>query len=163
MTELALIAPLFALLLLLFAGWARLAVTRLALIQASRDATLMLARNPQLWSAGPAAQEAAVRRLVGRGSVLDPSALKLSYETVSPGGLDRIPALGPILNSPLGSTVVGWAGLRRYRFRYHVATRGLMARFTGGALTFEEALVVHGDPWMLPASELMSKAMQGGR
>ena len=49
LTEIVLVAPIFALLLLVFALWTRLALSQLALVQLTRDATLMLARNGELW------------------------------------------------------------------------------------------------------------------
>jgi hypothetical protein len=159
LTELALVAPLFAILLLLCAFGARLAITRLALIQAGRDATLMLARNTVLWSQTAAQQQAAVRRLLERRQGLDPQALSVSFEPVAPLGLDRLEALGPVLNSPAGSLLGRLTGLRRYHYRYRLALNGLLGRY-GGDWTMEEAFVVHGDPWTMKGQDLMQRILQ---
>jgi hypothetical protein len=159
LTELALVAPLFAVLLLLCAFGARLALTRLALIQAGRDATLVIARNTVLWSQTAAQQQASVRRLLERRQGLDPQALTLSFESVAPLGLDRIAALGPVLNSPAGRLLDRLDGLRRYHYRYHLAMHGLLGRY-GGDWTMEEAFVVHGDPWTMEGQDLMQRILQ---
>lgn len=160
LTEVALVAPLFALLLLLFAFWARLAVTQLALVQLSRDASLMLARNGHLWSWPAAEQEAAVRRLAGRQSLLKPEQLSLRFEAVPPLGLSQAGALAPMLQSPLGLQATEWAGLRRYHLRYDLAPQGLARRLFPRGLWLRESLVLHGDPWKMEARRLMEKVLR---
>lgn len=159
LAELALIAPLFAVLLLLFSYWAHLAVTRLALIQMSRDATLMVARNGTLWNQPQAMQQSSVRRFAQRQSILDPSALELSFEAVAPMGLGRVEGLGSILNSPLGSKIHSWSGLRRYRLRYKMRIGGLAGRMVGSPIVMEESLVVMGDPWKMDFKRLMERVL----
>lgn len=160
LTELALAAPLFALLLLLISFWARLAVTQLALVQLSRDATLMLARNGHLWSLPAAEQEAAVRRLAGRQALLKPGQLRLSFEPVPPLGLSQVDALAPLLQSPLGARATAWVGLRRYHLSYDLAPQGLARRLFPRGLWLRESLVVHGDPWKMEAKRLMEKVLR---
>jgi hypothetical protein len=160
LTELALLAPVFALLMLLFSFWARLAIHQLALVQLSRDAVLMLGRNGTLWSAPLSQQQAAVRRLAERQTLLEPRRLRLDFEAVAPLGLGAVAELAPLLQSPLGSKALGWVGLRRYRLSYDLAPRGLLARFFPQGLHLRESLVLHGDPWKMEASTLVEKILR---
>lgn len=156
----ALVAPIFALLLLVFALWARLAITQLALVQLTRDATLMIARNGHLWNQPLRAQEAAVKRLALRQTLLDPTALTLSYDAVAPVGLGQVAALQEALNSPIGAQVKAWSGMRRYRLSYPFPLAGAAKRLLPRGLTLQESLVVHGDPWKMEASSLMQEVMR---
>lgn len=160
LTELALIAPLFAVFLLLFAFWARLAVARVALIQLTRDSTLMLARNGTLWNQPVKAQEAAVRNLALRQDLFKPADLHLRFETVAPAGLDKIESLQSHLQGPLGSKLVSMAGLRRYHLRCRIPLAGLAGRLTGGGIDLEESLVIQGDPWKMLGSEAWRQLFQ---
>jgi hypothetical protein len=160
LTELILVAPLFAGLMLLFAFWAHLGVARLAMVQLSRDAALMLARNGTLWSQPLKVQEAAVRDLARRQALLDPASLTLLSEEVAPVGLGNVEALQGALNSPLGQSLIKLAGLRRYRLRCRLKIGGLAGRLVGGGVNLEESLVLQGDPWKMEASELMSKILR---
>lgn len=147
-------------LLLWLAFWAHVTLQRLALVQLSRNATLMLARNGTLWGQSLDQQQAAVRRLAERQAGIDPRRLQLSFDPVSPIGLDRVPALGEALNSPVGRVLNGWIGMRRYHFQYRLPVSGLAARFFPQGLQLQEDLVVMGDPWKLPASHLLQRLMQ---
>jgi len=85
-TELALIAPLFAGLLVLLALWARLTLIRLELIHVTRDAAILLAGDADHWTASPSVQEDDVRKLAERHAFLDPRQIRLHYH-VRLGGL----------------------------------------------------------------------------
>lgn len=160
LTELALVAPLFAALMLLFAFAARLAVQQLALVQLSRDAALMLARHRGLWGQTAPVQEAAVRRLAERQEILDPQRLRLSYEKVAPLGLDSVEGLEPLLQSPWGGGLQDLVAFRRYHLSYDLAPQGLWAKVFPRGLRLRETLVVHGDPWKMQASQLMEKLLR---
>lgn len=160
LVEVALLAPVFALLLLWLAFWAHMTLQRLALVQLSRDATLMLARNGSLWGQSLDQQQAAVRRLAERHPGMDPSRLQLSFDPLSPAGLDRVPLLGEALNSPVGHVLNGWIGMRRYHFQYRVPVSGLAARFFPQGLHLQEDLVVMGDPWKMSASHLLQRLLR---
>lgn len=157
--EVALLAPVFGLLLLLLSFWAQIALQKLALIQLSRDSVLMLARNGELWGQSVAQQQASVRSLAARQTLLDPKRLQLSYETVTPLGLDRIEGLQGALNSDAAGLVQGWIGLRRYRLAYAIPLGGLSARLLPRGLRLEESLVVLGDPWKMQASRLIERIL----
>lgn len=159
LAELALVAPLFAILLTLFSFWANLTITRLALIQLSRDATLMFARNGDLWAQDEASQLAALRRYAVRQAKLDPARLRLSYQSISPMGLDKLPQMQSALSGPIGHKVKEWAGMRRYRFEYERPIGGLAGKVLGGRVTLREEMVVHGDPWKMEMNTLIQKLL----
>lgn len=160
LTEMALLAPLFAVVLLVLASWARLAVTRLALVQLTRDSAILLARNSVLWGDSEARQLLAVRKLAERQGILDPGRLRLSLKPLPP------PLLGPLmgLDLPMDSPIAGWVGEklfgRRCTLRYQVPLGGLLGRFFPHGLALEESVAVLGDPWTMKGSDGLGPLLQ---
>jgi hypothetical protein len=160
LTEAALLAPLFALLLLVFMAWARLCLLRLALIQLSRDSALLLARNDELWNASESEQLAAVRELAERQGALKPENLSLEFKTLS------LPLLGSLfgLQGEGGHSFYDWiVGKffgRRLVLRYQLRPQGLLGRIYPAGLKLEEDVAVLGDPWTLRGSDALVRLMR---
>jgi hypothetical protein len=148
--ELALIAPLFAALLLLLSLWARLALTRLALIHLTRDAAILLAHDVDHWGAEAATQQQEVRDLARHYPPLDPVQLRLEMQPVSLEGV----SLG---SSAFARLLLG----SKLCLRYHLQPKGLIAQAFPQGLDMEEWGVVQGDPWQNPAMSII-KAFTGG-
>lgn len=144
-TELALVAPLFAGLLLLMGLWARLTLIHLELIHLTRDAAIELAADADPWTASPSVQEDAVRKLAAHYALLDPRQIRLELLPVPlPGGM----SLG---DGALATLITG----KKVCLRYHVSLRGLAGRFFPGGLELTEWGVVQGDPWKNPLESVI--------
>jgi len=138
-------APLFACLLLVFACWARLALTRLALIQLTRDTAIMLARDADHWLADASLQQDEMRELAKNYPLLEPRYLSLDVEAVPlVGGLN----LG---SGYLGKLIAG----STIHLRYQLRGRGLVGHFYPKGLVMEEWVVAQGDPWCNPTETLV--------
>jgi len=148
-----LIAPLFALLLLLFSFWARWTLCQLALIQLSRDSALLMARNGSLWRASLRDQQEALRGLAQRDGRLEPERLSLRREPL------LFNRLGAAASNGAGDWVSQFTG-RRYTLRYEPPLRGLAARLLPAHLGMEESLAVQGDPWKLQLSDFLSSFLR---
>ena len=141
----ALLAPLFACLLLIFACWARLALTRLALIQLTRDTAILLARDADHWLADTTLQQEEMRELAKHYPLLAPRHLSLEVEAVPlVGGM----GLG---SGYLGKLIAG----STIRLRYHLPGGGLIGRIYPKGLVMEEWVVAQGDPWCSPGETLV--------
>ena len=140
LTEMALLAPLFAALLLVFACWARLALTRLALIQLTRDTAIMLARDAGHWGADASAQQNEMRELAKQYPLLEARYLSLEVQPV--------PLIG---NMNFGSGAFGklFAG-ETILLHYKVQPKGLIGKVYPKGLQLEEWVVAQGDPWNHP-------------
>lgn len=140
LTEMALLAPLFAGLLLVFACWARLALTRLALIQLTRDTSILLARDADHWMADASLQQDEMRELAKQYPVLEARYLDLDVEPM------------PLVDGMnfgsgyLGKLVAG----ATLHLRYHLRPRGLIGRIYPNGLVLEEWAAVQGDPLCNP-------------
>lgn len=160
LAETAILAPLFALLLLVLMAWARLSIDRLALVQLTRDSAILLARNTELWNGSPSAQLQAVRRLAERQGSLDPAALSLELKALQP------PFLGPLLGAQMDmdSPISGWIGSRLFGRRvilsYRIRPGGLLGRLYPSGLRLEEGVAVLGDPWTMKTSDALQRLMR---
>jgi hypothetical protein len=150
LTELALVGPLFASVLLIFAFLAHLMLLRLALIQLTRDTALMLARDADHWLASPTQQQEQMRELAKQYPVFVPRYLSLQVEaTPLPGGMN------------LGAGYFGrlFAGAKiQLQYTYH--TKGLLHQFWPEDMVLSEWVVAQGDPWCNPG-ETLAKAFIG--
>lgn len=150
-TELALVAPLFAGLLLLMALWARLTLIRLELIHLTRDAAIELAADADDWTASHSAQEDAVRKLAGHYPFLDPRQARLEMLPVPlAGGM----SLG---DGAFATFITG----KKFSLRYHIRLRGWAGGLFPGGLDLTEWGVVQGDPWKNPLESVI-KTFVGG-
>lgn len=149
-TELALIAPLFAALLALFGFWTTVTLTRLELIQLTRDAALLLAQDADHWLESPGKQQAHVRELARHYPLLDPDQVELEMQAMPlPGGLD-------FGHGGFAKLLAGAKVCVRYRLR----PGGLAAVVFPDGLRLEEWGAVQGDPWRNPAQSVL-KAFLG--
>jgi hypothetical protein len=136
----ALLAPLFASLLLVFACWARLALTRLSLIQLTRDTTILLARDSEHWLDDASLQQGEMRELAKQYPLLEARYLDLTVEPMPLiGGMN----LG---SGYLGKLVAG----ATVHLRYHLRPRGLIGQIYPKGLDLEEWAAVQGDPLCNP-------------
>jgi hypothetical protein len=150
-TELALIAPLFAGLLVLLALWARLTLIRLELIHVTRDAAILLAGDADHWTASPSVQEDDVRKLAERHAFLDPRQIRLELEPMPlPLGL----SLG---NGGFATLLTG----KKICVHYHVRLGGLAGQAFPQGLDMTEWGAIQGDPWQNPALSIF-QALTGG-
>jgi hypothetical protein len=140
LTELALIAPLFSALLLVFACWAHLALIRLALIQLTRDTSILLARDADHWLESPSLQQDEMRELAKQYPLLEKRYLDLDVEPMPLVG-DMNPGSGYLGKLIAGATV---------HLRYHLQPRGLIGQIYPKGLDLEEWAAVQGDPWCNP-------------
>ena len=149
--ELALMAPLFAGLLLLLSLWARLILVRLELIHLVRDAAIELAADPDHWTASHAVQEDDVRKLAGHYPLLNPRQIRLDVDPMP------LPLGIRLDNQALASLILG----KKVCVRYHVRLDGLAGRAFPHGLDLEEWGAVQGDPWKNPAESII-KSFIGG-
>lgn len=150
-TELALVAPLFAGLLLLLGLWARLTLIHLELIHLTRDAAIELASDAEHWTASHSAQEEAVRKLAGHYPLLDPRQVRLEMLPLPlPGGM----SLG---DGAFATLITG----KKVSLRYPIHLRGWAGRLFPGGLDLTEWGVVQGDPWKNPLESVI-KTFVGG-
>lgn len=158
LTELALVAPLFALLLLCLSLWARLTLDRLALIQLTRDSAILIARNDTLWKSAPRGQLEAVRELARRQGLLQPQRLELERSALGGLPLGELPGAGSLGASSALQEIVGRFAGRRFTLRYRLPLSGLAARLLPRGMTLEESAAIQGDPWNMQLSRWVEHA-----
>jgi hypothetical protein len=146
----ALVAPLFASLLMIFAFLAHLMLMRLALIQLTRDTALVLARDAEHWLASPTNQQEQMRELAKQYPAFVPRYLTLHVDAAPlPGGMD-------IGSGYLGKLIAGARISIQYRYR----PKGLAAHLWPNDLVFSEWVIAQGDPWC-NVGETFAKAFMG--
>lgn len=148
LTELVLLIPAFAGLLLLFAFVAQLVLCRLALIQLTRDSALYLARESSVWSGSPDEQLQAVRELAAGRTLLDPQALSLQVEPLELPLQDKTPALlQAALNSGIGKALRSALMGKRLTLSWQLHFHGLAAKLFPQGLLLRESVAFQGDAW----------------
>lgn len=155
LAELALLAPLFAVLLLLFSFWARLLLCRLALLQLTRDQAVLLTREGSAWRAEPGQRLEQLRSLARAYPPLDPQALAIELQPLPAPGLQGLGGgLGELLDSGPGRVLRGLLLGKRLTVTYRLRFGGLAGRLFPGGLDLSESAALQGDPWKDPLGAL---------
>lgn len=148
LTELVLLLPAFAGILLVFTFLAYLSVCRLALIQLTRDSALYLARESSLWIGPPAEQLQAVRELAAQRKLLDPQAIEVSLEPLElplQGGSPSL--LQSAMNTGSLKMVRSMLLGKRLTLRWRLRFQGLAGLVFPNGLQLRESVALQGDAW----------------